>query len=72
MGTQWAEGRKVTGYSKVEDLLRRTGGVDWAPGANDDATVVQDGNLITGRNQAASEAFGHTVVKALLERPAGR
>ena len=67
-GVAVGRGRKVTGYYKVEDLLRRTGAVNWTPGAAEDPTVVRDGKLITGRNPAASEPFGKTVVQALTAR----
>lgn len=65
--TPIAADRKVTGYFKVEGLLRNVGQVDFVDGAPDEVTVVQDGNLITGRNPESSELFGQRVLEALSQ-----
>jgi len=64
-GTPVATGRHVTGYKRVEGLLRLFGKVNYDPGVEGKPYVVVDGNLITGRDPISSEEFGKTVAKAL-------
>ena len=63
--TSLVKGRNVTGYYKVENILRKVGEVNFVDGEADDVTVVVDGNLVTGRNPQSSELFGITVLEAL-------
>jgi protease I len=63
-GKPLAEGRRVTGYYRVEGLLRM-GKVKYDPGEKDKPYVVVDGKLITGRDPISAVLFGETVVKAL-------
>ena len=60
-----AKGRHVTGYYRVEGLLKKLGQVNFDPGQKDQPYVVIDGNLITGRDPISSKLFGETVVSAL-------
>lgn len=64
-GNPVAAGKKVVGYYKVEGLLKKLGRVRFVEGTRDEATVVKDGNLITGRNPQSSQQFGEEMVKAL-------
>lgn len=65
--TSLVKGRNVTGYYKVENILRKVGEVNFVDGEADEVTVVVDGNLVTGRNPQSSELFGQTVLEALQE-----
>ncbi len=67
-GTPIAKGRRVTGYYRVESLLRELGEVQYEAGDLKLPHVVIDGNLITGRDPMSSQAFGEAVVKALNAR----
>lgn len=60
------EGRHITGYYRVEGLLRSIGKANYDAGEKDKPYVVTDGNLITGRDPLSSELFGKTVAKKLL------
>ena len=60
-----AEGRHVTGYFRVEGMLRNLGKVDYDPGVADKPYVVVDGNLITGRDPLSAQRFGETMVEQL-------
>jgi putative intracellular protease/amidase len=60
-----AEGRHVTGYYRVEGLLRNLGKVNYDPGEKDKPYVVVDGKLITGRDPISAQLFGETVAKEL-------
>lgn len=62
-----AKGRHVTGYYRVESLMRNIGQVNFDAGQKDKPYVVVDGNLITGRDPSSAELFGATVVKELLK-----
>lgn len=63
-----AEGRHVTGYYRVEGLLRNLGRVNYDPGEAGKPHVVTDGNLITGRDPSSAKLFGETVARALKKR----
>jgi putative intracellular protease/amidase len=63
-----AEGRHVTGYQRVEGLLRVLGKVNYDAGEKGKPHVVVDGDLITGRDPIASKLFGETVAKKLKEK----
>lgn len=58
-------GKKVTGYFRVEGILRNLAQVHFVPGERKEPGVVIDGNLITGRNPESSQIFGETIVQAL-------
>lgn len=66
-GRPIAEGRHVTGYYRVEGLLRNLGRVNYDPGQKDKPYVVIDGNLITGRDPSSAALFGETVARVLKE-----
>lgn len=61
--------RHVTGYYKVEGLLRQLGKVNYDPGTKDRPYVVVDRNLITGRDPMSSRLFGEIVAKQLRSLP---
>lgn len=63
------KGRKVTGYYKVEGLLRELGEVNFVDGEPTEITVVTCGNLITGRNPESSKLFGEKVLQAVTKAP---
>lgn len=65
--TSMVKGRQVTGYYKVENILRKVGEVNFVDGAADEVTVVVDGKLVTGRNPQSSRLFGETVRDTLLK-----
>lgn len=67
-GKPLAEGRKVTGYSRVEGILKVMGKVKYFPGIKDQPFVMVDGNLITGRDPLSAELFGKTVVEELTKK----
>ena len=79
-GTPLVQGKAVTGFSNseeaavgltevvpflVEDELRKAGG-NYSKGADWQAHVVCDGNLITGQNPASSEPAARGAVEAAL------
>lgn len=64
-----AQGRHVTGYFRVEGILRQLGKVNYDPGEPGKPYVVVDGNLITGRDPGSSIAFGKAVAERLLAMP---
>ena len=63
------KGRTVTGYYKVEAMLREMGEVDFVEGGPKDVTVAVDGNLVTGRNPESSTRFGEEVLRVLGSNP---
>jgi putative intracellular protease/amidase len=78
-GTPLVQGKRVTGFSNteeaavglteivpflVEDELRKAGG-KYSKGADWQAHVISDGNLITGQNPASSEPAAQAVLKLL-------
>ncbi|HXH30997.1 MAG TPA: DJ-1/PfpI family protein [Bacteriovoracaceae bacterium] len=67
-GTPIAAGRNVTGYYKVEGLLRVLGKVRYHPGKKGQPFVVVDRNLITGRDPESAELFAKTVVEELSKK----
>lgn len=64
-GVPVAKGRRVTGYYRVESLLRELGELRYEAGDPQQPHVVVDGNLITGRDPLSSQLFGETVVQRL-------
>lgn len=62
------EGRDVTGYFRVEGLLRNLGRANYNAGNPSIPHVVTDGNLITGRDPKSSRLFGETVARAIQKR----
>lgn len=58
-------GKKVTGYFRVEGILRKIAQVDFVEGGRKEPGVVVDKNLITGRNPESSDLFGKAIVQAL-------
>lgn len=62
-----AQGRHVTGYFRVEGLLKNMGRVSYDPGEKDKPYVVVDKNLVTGRDPSSAKLFGETVLM-LLQR----
>ncbi len=62
------KGRKVTGYYKVEAMLRELGEVNFVDGDPTEITVVSCGNLITGRNPESSILFGEKVLQAVTKK----
>lgn len=68
-GTPLAAGRHVTGYFRVEGLLRELGKVKYDGGDPNQPYVVIDGNLITGRDPMSAQLFGETMVKVLKQLP---
>lgn len=65
--TPIAKGRHVTGYYRVEGILRNIGLVNYDGGIKGKPYVVVDGNLITGRDPESSELFGLAMLKAIKE-----
>lgn len=63
--TPIAKGRHVTGYGDVAGLLLTQGQMDYDAGDLTKPYVVQDGNLITGRDPSSAKLFGETVAKKL-------
>jgi protease I len=57
--TQALKGRKVTGFSSIQDDVVNAGGT-WT-----DAEVVVDGHVITSRTPADLPAFMKAVLKAI-------
>ncbi|MBC7541327.1 MAG: DJ-1/PfpI family protein [Candidatus Sericytochromatia bacterium] len=68
-GPGLASGRHVTGYYRVEGIMRTLGHVTFDPGEKGKPYVVTDGNLITGRDPESSTLFGETVTQKLLGLP---
>jgi len=64
-GQPITEGRHVTGYYRVEGLLKM-GKVNYDPGEKNKPYVVVDGNLITGRDPSSAVLFGETVARNLI------
>jgi len=60
-----AKARHVTGYYRVEGLLRELGQVNYDAGDPQLPYVVVDGNLITGRDPMSAQLFGETLVRIL-------
>lgn len=69
-GEPLAKGRRVTGYYRVEGLLRNLGQVKYEAGEAGKPHVVVDGNLITGRDPLSSALFGETVTREIRKRAA--
>lgn len=67
-GEPLAEGKRVTGYYRVEGILKVMGKVNYLPGIKDRPFVVVDGNLITGRDPMSAELFGKTVVEEMSKK----
>lgn len=59
------KGRHVTGYAEVSGLLRSLGQVQYDSGDLNKPFVVEDGNLITGRDPISSTLFAETIIKKL-------
>jgi protease I len=59
------KGRHVTGYGEVSGLLKTLGQVQYDSGDLTKPYVVEDGNLITGRDPMSAEAFGQAVTNKL-------
>ena len=68
-GKPLAAGRHVTGYYRVEGLLRELGKVNYDGGDPKLPYVVIDGNLITGRDPMSAQMFGDTMVRVLKQLP---
>lgn len=60
-----AKGRHVTGYFRVEGILRQLGQVNYDPGDPKQPYVVVDGNLITGRDPMSSQRFGEVMEREI-------
>lgn len=67
-GEPVAKGRRVTGYYRVEGLLRNLGQVKYEAGVAGQPHVVVDGNLVTGRDPLSSALFGETVTREIRKR----
>lgn len=63
-----AKGRHVTGYFRVEGILRELGQVQFDPGNLQEPYAVIDKNLITGRDPISSETFAKAVIQVLHSR----
>jgi protease I len=59
------KGRHVTGYGEVSGLLKLQGQVNYESGDLTKAHVVEDENLITGRDPISSQLFADTIIKKL-------
>jgi len=59
------KGRLVTGYGEVSGLLKLQGQVHYESGDLNKPYVVEDENLVTGRDPMSSQLFGETIVKKL-------
>ncbi len=57
--------RHVTGYAEVSGLLKTLGQVQYDSGDLTKPYVVEDGNLITGRDPSSSKLFGEVIIKRL-------
>lgn len=64
-GKAIAEGKRVTGYFRVEGILRKLGRVNFISGGQREPSVVVDGKLITGRNPESSRVFGEAIIQSL-------
>lgn len=64
-GAPIAKGRRVTGYEKVEGLLKKMGQVEYTSGDKTKPYVVIDGKLITGRDPLSSALFASKVIESL-------
>ncbi len=64
-GKAIAEGKKATGYFRVEGILRKLGKVDFISGGQKEPGVIVDGKLITGRNPESSRIFGEAIIQSL-------
>ena len=70
-----AAGRHVTGYYRVEGILRQLGKVRYDAGEKNQPLAVVDGNLITARDPISAKRFGEVMVgliKALTASRASR
>ena len=68
-GLGLANGRNVTGETRVEGILRGLGHVAFDPGEAGKPYVLTDGNLITGRDRSSATLFGETVAQKLRNVP---
>lgn len=59
------KGRHITGYAEVSGLLQSLGHVKYDSGDLTKPYVLEDGNLITGRDPSSSKLFGETIIKRL-------
>ena len=59
------KGRHVTGYGEVSGLLKLQGQVNYESGDLSRPHVVEDGNLITGRDPMSSQLFAEKIIKRL-------
>lgn len=59
------KGRHITGYAEVSGLLQSLGQVQYDSGDLAKPYVVEDGNLVTGRDPSSSKLFGETIIKKL-------
>ena len=66
-GSPVAKGRHVTGYFRVEGILRM-GQVNYDPGDPKQPYAVIDGNLITGRDPGSSQVFAQAVLEVIKAR----
>ena len=57
--------RHVTGYGEVSGLLKLQGQVNYENGDLTKPHVVEDENLITGRDPMSSQLFADTIIKRL-------
>lgn len=67
-GQPLGKGKNVTGYFRVEGLIKVMGKANYYPGEKNQPFVMVDGNLITGRDPLSAELFGKTVVEELLKK----
>jgi len=59
------KGRHVTGYGEVSGLLKHQGQVNYESGDLIKPHVVEDENLIIGRDPMPSQLFADTIIKRL-------
>lgn len=59
------KGRKVTGYAEVSGLLKLQGQVNYESGDLTKPHVVEDENLITGRDPISSQLFADKIIQRL-------
>lgn len=64
-----ARGKHVTGYYRVEGMLRKLGQVKYDGGDKNKPHVIRDGSLITARDPISAKLFGKAMVESLADEP---
>jgi putative intracellular protease/amidase len=67
MGESVAKGRHVTGYFRVEGILRKLGVVRFDGGEKGKPYAVTDRDLVTGRDPESAEVFARAMLAAIQD-----